>query len=133
MLKKFKKRYKDRLSKKEKLKTSPEHQRQIRNRIGLILFLFVLIITLLAFNYSQQGLTDWKSFDTNLSIFFLINLNILLLVVVTALIVRNLVKLLYERKRRKMGFRLKFKLTLAFMMVSSLPLIMFFFIAHGLL
>ncbi len=120
-------------NKKEKLKSSPEHQRQIRNRIGLILFLFILIVTLLLFNYYQQGLTDWKSIDSNLNIFLLINLNILLLVVVTLLIIRNLVKLIYERRRRKLGFRLKYKLTLAFMVVSSLPMLMFFFIAHGLL
>ncbi|MCG8334323.1 MAG: ATP-binding protein [Proteobacteria bacterium] len=120
-------------NKKEKLKSSPEHQRQIRNRIGLILFLFVLIVTLLLFNYYQQGLTDWKSIDANLNIFLLINLNILLLVTVILLIIRNLVKLVYERKKRKLGFRLKYKLTLAFMLVSSLPMLMFFFIAHGLL
>ncbi len=120
-------------NKKEKLKSSPEHQRQIRNRIGLILFLFILIITLLIFNYYQQGLTDWKSIDANLNIFLLINLNILLLVTVIGLIIRNLVKLVYERKKRKLGFRLKYKLTLAFMLVSSLPMLMFFFIAYGLL
>jgi two-component system nitrogen regulation sensor histidine kinase NtrY len=120
-------------NKKEKLKSSPEHQRQIRNRIGLILFLFILIITLLLFNYYQQGLSDWKSIDSNLNIFLLINLNILLLVTVILLIIRNLVKLVYERKKRKLGFRLKYKLTLAFMLVSSLPMLMFFFIAHGLL
>ena len=120
-------------NKKEKLKSSPEHQRQIRNRIGLILFLFILIVTLLLFNYYQQGLNDWKSIDSNLNIFLLINLNILLLVTVILLIMRNLVKLVYERRKRKLGFRLKYKLTLAFMLVSSLPMLMFFFIAHGLL
>jgi two-component system, NtrC family, nitrogen regulation sensor histidine kinase NtrY len=120
-------------NKKEKLKSSPEHQRQIRNRIGLVFFLFILIVTLLLFNYYQKGLTDWQSIDSNLNIFLLINLNILLLVTVTLLILRNLVKLIYERRRRKLGFRLKYKLTLAFILVSSLPLLMFFFIAHGLL
>lgn len=121
------------MKKKEKLKTTPEHQRQIRNRIGLILFLFILVITLLVVNYYLQGLTDWKSIDSNLNIFLLINLNILLLVTIIILIIRNLIKLFYERRRRKLGFRLKFKLTLAFMLVSSMPMIMFFFIAHGLL
>ncbi|MBU2513631.1 HAMP domain-containing protein [bacterium] len=119
--------------KKEKLKSSPEHQRQIRNRIGLIFFLFILIVILLVFNYYQQGLNDWRNIDSNLNIFLLINLNILLLVTVTLLIIRNLVKLIYERRKRKLGFRLKYKLTLAFMLVSSLPMLMFFFIAHGLL
>ncbi|MBT7887542.1 MAG: HAMP domain-containing protein [Deltaproteobacteria bacterium] len=118
---------------KEALGPSPEPQRKIRNRIGLIIFCFILIISLLSFNYYQQGLEDWSSIDFNLNIFLLINLNILLLVTVILLIIRNLVKLIYERKRRKLGFRLKFKLTLAFVLVSSLPMLMFFFIANGLL
>ncbi|MCP4750889.1 MAG: HAMP domain-containing protein [Proteobacteria bacterium] len=119
--------------KKEKLATTPEQQRQIRNRIGLIVLCLILIISLLLFNYYQQGLQDWRSIDFNLNIFLLINLNILLLVMVIAMIIRNLVKLIYERKREKLGFRLKFKLTLAFILVSSLPMLMFFFIANGLL
>lgn len=117
----------------EELIAPPERQRKIRNRIGLIVFCCILIVTLLSFNYYQQGLKDWNSIDFNLNIFLLINLNILLLVTVILLIIRNLVKLIYERKRRILGFRLKFKLTLAFVLVSSLPMLMFFFIANGLL
>jgi len=113
--------------------TTPERQRQIRNRVGLIIFCFIMIISLLLFNYYQQGLQDWSSIDFNLNIFLLINLNILLLVTVILLIIRNLIKLIYESRKRKLGFRLKFKLTLAFVLVSSLPMMMFFFIANGLL
>lgn len=118
---------------KEVFDTPSEHQRSIKNRVGLIIFCFILIISLLSFNYYQQGQKDWSRIDFNLNIFLLINLNILLLVTVILLIIRNLVKLVYERKRRKLGFRLKFKLTLAFVLVSSLPMLMFFFIANGLL
>ncbi len=117
----------------EELSATPERQRKIRNRIGLIVFCCILIVSLLSFNYYQQALKDWNSIDFNLNIFLLINLNILLLVTVILLIIRNLVKLIYERKRRILGFRLKFKLTLAFVLVSSLPMLMFFFIANGLL
>ncbi len=113
--------------------SAEDPQRKIRNRVGLIIFCLILIISLLLFNYYQQGLQDWSSIDFNLNIFLLINLNILLLVTVILLIIRNLVKLIYERKRKKLGFRLKFKLTLAFVLVSSLPMLMFFFIANGLL
>jgi len=119
--------------KKEKLIRTPEHQRQVRNRIGLIISCIVLLISLLLFNYYQQGLQNWRGIDFNLNIFLLINLNILLLVAIIMLIIRNLVKLVYERRQRKLGFRLKFKLTLAFILISSLPMLMFFFIANGLL
>jgi two-component system, NtrC family, nitrogen regulation sensor histidine kinase NtrY len=117
----------------DKVGTTPERQRQIRNRVGLIIFCCIMIVSLLLFNYYQKGLQDWSSIDFNLNIFLLINLNILLLVTVILLIIRNLVKLIYESRKRKMGFRLKFKLTLAFIVVSSLPMVMFFFIANGLL
>ncbi len=119
--------------KKEKFETTPEHQRQIRNRVGLILGCFVLIISLLLFNYYQKELKDWRSIDSNLNIFLLINLNILLLVTVALLIIKSFVKLFYEGRQKKLGFRLKIKLTLAFILVSSLPMLMFFFIANGLL
>jgi two-component system, NtrC family, nitrogen regulation sensor histidine kinase NtrY len=117
----------------DKTPTAPEQQRQIRNRVGLIIFCCIMIVSLLLFNYYQKGLQGWNSIDFNLNIFLLINLNILLLVTVILLIIRNLVKLIYESRKRKMGFRLKFKLTLAFILVSSLPMLMFFFIANGLL
>ncbi len=122
-----------RRQKKEQLVTTPEHQRKIRNRISLILFFLVLIIALVSFNFYQQESRTWSSIDSNLNVFLLININLILLITVVLLIIRNLIKLVYERKKRKLGFRLKFKLTLAFILISSLPMLLLFFIANGFL
>lgn len=118
---------------KEKLFTTPEHRRKVRNRIGLIIFLTIIVIFLIFFNVYQQGSKTWSSIDSNLNIFLLINLNIILLIIVIIMIMRNLTKLIYERRKRKLGFKLKYKLTLAFILISSLPIMLLFFIANGFL
>jgi two-component system, NtrC family, nitrogen regulation sensor histidine kinase NtrY len=118
---------------KEKLFTTPEHRRKVRNRIGLIVFLSIIVIFLIFFNIYQQGSKTWSSIDSNLNIFLLINLNIILLIIVIIMIMRNLTKLIYERRKRKLGFKLKYKLTLAFILISSLPIMLLFFIANGFL
>ena len=118
---------------KEKLAAAPEHQRKIRNRIGLILFLLILIVGLIAFNFYHRGSKTWDNIDSNLNIFLLTNINLILLITAVLLIIRHLIKLIYERKRRKLGFRLKYKLTLAFILISSLPMLLLFFIANGFL
>lgn len=117
----------------ERFPVSPEHQQQVRNRILSILFLAVLIMGLLSVGYYYKEFKGWGSIDSNLNLFLMINLNIILLFLVVLLIVRNLIKLIYERRQKKLGFRLKSKLTVAFMLVSSLPMLLFFFIATGFL
>ena len=52
------------------------HQRQLRNRLGLIGLLVAVIVVLLATNLYQQQVLHWTNMDSNLGIFFLINLNV---------------------------------------------------------
>lgn len=117
----------------KKLFNALVHKRKIRNRVGLIILFVTLTIFLLTFNFYQQGLQSWGGIDSNLKIFFLINLNVFLLITVILLTFRNLIKLIYERKRKIMGFRLKYKLTVAFVLISSLPMLLLFFIVNGFL
>ncbi|MDT8447884.1 MAG: ATP-binding protein [bacterium] len=121
------------MAKKERFVSTPEHQRLIRNRIGLVVVLGLITIALLSLNFYYREFRDWKTFESNLDILLLINLNAVLLLLAIFLVLRNLIKLVYERKRRKLGFKLKSKLTLGFILVSSLPLVLYFFIANGLL
>lgn len=121
------------MAKKERFVSTPEHQRLIRNRVGLVVVLGLITVTLLSLNFYYREFRDWKTFESNLDILFLINLNAVLLLLAIFLVLRNLIKLIYERKRRKLGFKLKSKLTLGFILVSSLPMVLYFFIANGLL
>ncbi len=67
--------------------------------------------------------------STNILLFALINLNIILLLLLLYLTVRNLVKLLFERKKNVMGARLRTKLVLAFITLSLIPTVILFFIS----
>ncbi len=70
---------------------------------------------------------------SNVLIFAVININLLLILVLSFLVIRNLIKLLFEEKGRLLGAKLKTKLTIAFVMVSLLPTILLFFISFQFL
>ncbi|MBW2368786.1 MAG: HAMP domain-containing protein [Deltaproteobacteria bacterium] len=59
--------------------------------------------------------------------FILINISLLLLVLLIFLVFRNLVKLLYDRRRKVMGFQLRTRLAMAFVMLTLLPTTVLFF------
>ncbi len=70
---------------------------------------------------------------SNVLIFAVININLLLILVLSFLVIRNLVKLLFEEKAHLLGAKLKTKLTVAFVLVSLLPTILLFFISFQFL
>jgi two-component system nitrogen regulation sensor histidine kinase NtrY len=63
----------------------------------------------------------------------LINVNIILLGLLAFLVIRNLVKLVVERRQRILGSRLQARLVLAFVALSLVPSVLLFAIAGGLL
>ena len=67
--------------------------------------------------------------SSSLLIFALININVILLLLLLFLTMRNLVKLLFERKKKIMGARLRTKLVLAFVTLSLLPTMILFFVS----
>lgn len=62
----------------------------------------------------------------NILVFVIININIILLILILFLLVRNLVKLFFERKSRILGARLKTKLVAAFVSLSLIPTLLLF-------
>ena len=69
----------------------------------------------------------------NVSLFFLLNLNIILLLVMAVLVVRNLVKLLMDRQNMASGARFKTKLVLSFLGLTLIPSALLFVVASGLI
>ncbi len=65
----------------------------------------------------------------NVLIFALININILLLLLVAFLVLRNLVHLIFERRKKLLGSRLRTKLVVSFMSLSLVPTALLFFVA----
>ncbi len=95
--------------------------------IILCLVLVILPLYYLGIKHLDLGL-DLPGTNSTL-IFFLININVIILLGLLYLTVRNLVKLLFERKKSIMGARLRSKLVLAFILLSLLPTIILFFVS----
>ena len=106
---------------------SPE-ERKRRKREAVISVAIVVTVAVLTFieNRVITFGTDIPVSNTIL-MFILININLLLLILLIFLVFRNLVKLLYTRRRRVMGAQLRTRLVMAFVALSLLPTIILFF------
>ena len=103
-----------------------------RKREGLVILVTTLMV--IAFAFFEVQLPDVSpeySLGSNIAFFLLININIILLILLVFLVVRNLVKLVFERKRRILGSRLRVRLVLAFVGLSLVPTLLLFVIAGG--
>ncbi|MCF8051965.1 MAG: PAS domain-containing protein [Desulfobacterales bacterium] len=103
-----------------------DRRRRKRERILMILIPFVVAALTYAENRVIHFGADFPISNTIL-MFILININLLLLILLLFLVFRNLVKLLYDRKRRLMGARLRTRLVAAFVALTLLPTIVLFF------
>ena len=97
-----------------------------------LLIILGLVPLIWAFFFLQTHISTWRvqaPFPNNLLVVSLIGLNILLLLLLVFLILRNVVKLIFERKRKVLGAKLRTKLVVAFITLSLVPTILLFFIA----
>jgi len=106
---------------------SPEERRR-RKREAIIIVVAIALVALLTFVESRviHFGTDLPISNTIL-MFILININLLLLILLLFLVLRNLVKLLYDRRRKVMGARLRTRLVMAFIALTLLPSTVLFF------
>jgi two-component system nitrogen regulation sensor histidine kinase NtrY len=65
----------------------------------------------------------------NIFLFALINLNVILLLLLAYLVLRNIAKLVFERKRNIFGHKLKTQLVIAFVSLTLIPTIPLFYLA----
>jgi two-component system, NtrC family, nitrogen regulation sensor histidine kinase NtrY len=91
------------------------------------LMVMVVVLTTLGFRVLNIGID--LPLSHSILVFGLINLNIILLLLLLFLIVRNLVKLLFEHRSRMLGAKLRLKLVLAFILLSLLPTVLLFFVS----
>jgi two-component system nitrogen regulation sensor histidine kinase NtrY len=103
-----------------------------RRREGLIILSAALAVLLFAFFETRlPQFSNGNSLSNNVIFFLLINLNIILLVLLVFLVARNLMKLVFERRRRILGSHLRTRLVLAFVAVSIFPAVLIFLVALG--
>jgi two-component system, NtrC family, nitrogen regulation sensor histidine kinase NtrY len=103
-----------------------------RRREGLVILVTTLMV--IAFAFFEVQLPDVSpeySLSSNIAFFLLVNINIILLILLVFLVVRNLVKLVFERRRGILGSRLRVRLVLAFVGLSLFPTLLLFVIAGG--
>ncbi len=90
-------------------------------------FLIIIISIILIVLFSWIEL---KFFGVNSYLFLIVfNLNIILLLVILFVVVRNSIKLFLDRKRKVKGAKLRTRLVISFMLVSLIPTILMFLIA----
>ncbi len=103
-------------------------ERKRQKREVIISFVIIAVIALLTF--AENRIMHFGAgipVSNTILMFILININLLLLILLIFLVFRNLVKLLYDRKRKVMGAKLRTKLVAAFIALSLLPTIVLFF------
>ncbi len=102
-----------------------------KKRIRLIILACLVLIPLLTYfetRIVQLGAIPFPV-SGNVLIFVLINFNVLLLLLMIFLVLRNLAQLVFERRRRFLGTKLRSKLVIAFVSMSFFPTGLLFFIA----
>ena len=113
---------------------APEEQRRRRARkFWLFLGVTLLLIGLTGAELYVQGLHRTSPLTSNVAIFAVVNLNIILLLALVLLVFRNLVKLYYERRGKIIGSRFRTKLVAAFVGLSLTPCILLVLVASGLI
>ena len=108
-----------------------ELRRRRRERIIMVVVgLLAIAFTLIASQYSQK---DTLPISTNILVYGLTSINVILIIFLIFLIVRNVVKLFYERRRGIIGSKLRTKLVAAFVSLSLVPTILLFIFALNFL
>jgi two-component system nitrogen regulation sensor histidine kinase NtrY len=107
------------------LKTQTRRKRELIIILAVLLSIIVLTLLQASITASERQLPTTK----NILIYGLINLNITLLLLLIFLVVRNIVKLLFERKRGILGARLRTRLIVAFVGLSIVPTVLLFWVS----
>jgi two-component system nitrogen regulation sensor histidine kinase NtrY len=102
-------------------------------------FIIVLLLTICAFIASLvlhgafPVLESSSSVASNLGFLLLINLNIVAVMVLGFVVLRNIIRLILDRRQNILGARLKSRLVLAFILLSLVPTVLLFGVAQGML
>ncbi|MFQ5841705.1 MAG: ATP-binding protein [Thermodesulfobacteriota bacterium] len=102
-----------------------------RNEFYIIMIISLLIVTFTYFEMRLPQIGGNIPIAYNIIVFTFININIILLLLLFFLVIRNLVKLIFERKQRILGAKLRTKLVAAFVSLSLVPTLLLFLVAVG--
>lgn len=105
-----------------------------RRRWRIIVFgIALLFIVFFSAELIFQGPRAKIPLANNLLVLFLLNINIILLMVMVVLVGRNIVKLYRDRHGRVFGSRFQTRLVLSFITIALIPSTLLFIVASGLI
>lgn len=105
------------------------HRREWRIRYIIIAsFCLFVILTWFESRLFHLGEIDFPV-SGNVLVFVLLNINLLLLLLMVFLVLRDLVQLVFERRRRLLGAKLRTKLVISFVSLAIIPTGLLFFVA----
>ena len=107
---------------------SDEQERRKRN---LLIIAGILVLLIVATIFEVGIRAPQIPFASNLIVFALFNLNLIVFLLLLVLLFRNLVKLSFERRQKIIGSRFKAKLVLTFLALALTPGILIFIIASN--
>ena len=110
-----------------------ETKRRKRERIIIIVTVFLIALITYIESRIFRGEALPLPVSGNALIFGLININIILIILLIFLIVRNLVKLIFERRRGVVGSKLRTRLVAAFVSLSLIPTVLLFLVSINFL
>ena len=109
-----------------------ELRRRKRERIIIVITVFVVLV--LSFLEYQLFRTETiLPASNNVLIYGLININVILIILLIFLIIRNVVKLIFERRHGVIGSKLRTKLVAAFVSLSLIPTVLLFLVSINFL
>ncbi len=111
----------------------PKDEKVRRKREVIIIILVIIVVlfltSFLIFIKGDQGFTHLL--PQSWMVLVLVNLNAILLLLLIFLVVRNIVKLFFERRRGVLGSKLRTKLVIAFVGLSLIPTLLLFWVSIG--
>jgi two-component system nitrogen regulation sensor histidine kinase NtrY len=110
-----------------------ETKRRKRERIIILVTVFLIAVMTYLETSIFRGEAALLPVSGNALIFGLINVNIILIILLIFLIVRNLVKLIYERRHGIVGSKLRTRLVAAFVSLSLIPTVLLFLVSINFL
>ncbi|MBW1990084.1 MAG: PAS domain S-box protein [Deltaproteobacteria bacterium] len=108
---------------------TPESEQERRKRRREVALIVLVVLLIAALTWAETRVIRFGTgipVSNTILMFIIINVNLLLILTLFFLVIRNLVKLWYERRRKLPGSRLRTRLVMAFLSLSIVPTVLLF-------
>ncbi|MFZ1980147.1 MAG: ATP-binding protein [Smithella sp.] len=121
------------MEKKQKISSIDEKERRKRRREWIIMVVVGVLAIAFTLIASQIFNKDALPLSANIFVYGISSINVILILLLLFLIIRNVVKLFYEHRRGVIGSKLRTKLVATFVGLSLVPTILLFLFAINFL